>query len=433
MNKERRDPLIQSERETTGNRRIERTQTKPNRIAKQEVYDAWLRVKSKKGGAGIDGETIEKFEGDLKRNLYKLWNRLSSGSYFPEPVKRVEIPKTGGGSRPLGIPTIKDRVAQEVVRARLEPEVEVMFDMDSYGFRPNRSAHQALEVCRRRCWERNWVLDVDISKFFDTIDHELLLKAVDTHCAEKWMKLYIRRWLTAPVMHADGRVESTTRGTPQGGVISPLLANLFLHYGFDRWMRTKHQNILFERYADDIVIHCQSKKEAERLRQKLEERFAKVKLQLHPEKTQIVYCRDERRTGTYPRVGFTFLGYTFRPRGATRRSDGERFMSYLPAVSTAAQKKLRETIKTRLVLRNPSLTIFEVVSKLEQIVRGWLNYFQRFYPSATRRMLFELNYRLASWLMRKHKINRKRAVHLLVNLRRRHPHFVVLSSIRREG
>ena len=268
------------------------------------------------------------------------------------------------------------------------------------------------------------MLDVDISKFFDTIDHELLLKAVDKHSAEKWMALYIRRWLATPVKHSDGKLEPSIRGTPQGGVISPLLANLFLHYAFDRWMRKEHPGVQFERYADDIIIHCKTEGEARKMKDKLEERLAEVKLALNTAKTKLVYCRDESRKGNYPDVGFTFLGYTFRPRLA-RRKDGSRFIGFLPAVSIGAQKKLRTTLRVRRIFRRPSLSLFEVASSLDQIVRGWCNYFQRFYKSATRRMLFELTYRLTSWIMRKHKMTRKRAAHMLKKFRERNPQFLV--------
>ncbi len=226
---------------------------KPFSISKREVWEAFKRVKVNQGGAGVDGQTIAEFEGDLSNNLYKLWNRMSSGSYFPPPVRRVEIPKGDGGNRPLGIPTVSDRVAQMVVKRYLEPKLEEHFHEDSYGYRPLKSAIEAVGVARERCWRNDWVLDLDIKGFFDNIDHDLLMSAVQRHTDCKWVLLYLERWLKAPVQLADGRLVEREKGTPQGGVISPLLANLFLHYAFDEWMRRKCPSIRFERYADDMI------------------------------------------------------------------------------------------------------------------------------------------------------------------------------------
>ena len=270
------------------------SQTKSYDIPKGLIYEAYKRVKANKGSSGVDGQSLQDFEQNLSSNLYKLWNRLSSGSYFPQAVKRVDIPKADGGTRPLGIPTVADRIAQMAVKMQIEAELERHFHPDSYGYRPNKSAHQAVEQVKERCWQRAWVLDMDIKGFFDTIDHDLLLRAVDRHVKESWQRLYIRRWLQAPVQHPDGRIEQKTQGTPQGGVISPLLANLFLHYVFDKWV-TKHcEGIQFVRYADDIVCHCRTEQEAEALWVTLNERFTQCGLMLHPEKTKIVYCKSSR-------------------------------------------------------------------------------------------------------------------------------------------
>jgi group II intron reverse transcriptase/maturase len=280
--------------ETTGNGKKSVSQTKSYDIPKGLIYEAYKRVKANKGSSGVDGQSLQDFEQNLSSNLYKLWNRLSSGSYFPQAVKRVDIPKADGGTRPLGIPTVADRIAQMAVKMQIEAELERHFHPDSYGYRPNKSAHQAVEQVKERCWQRAWVLDMDIKGFFDTIDHDLLLRAVDRHVKESWQRLYIRRWLQAPVQHPDGRIEQKTQGTPQGGVISPLLANLFLHYVFDKWV-TKHcEGIQFVRYADDIVCHCRTAQEAEALWVTLNERFSQCGLMLHPEKTKIVYCKSSR-------------------------------------------------------------------------------------------------------------------------------------------
>lgn len=228
---------------------------KPFSISKREVWRAYKQVKANRGAASFDGQTIDEFDKDLKNNLYRLWNRLSPGSYMPSPVRRVDIPKRDGGMRPLGIPTVTDRIAQMVVKRYLEPLVEPIFHKDSYGYRPNRSAHEALAVARQRCWRQDWVLDVDIKGFFDNIDWGLLMRAVRFHANCSWALLYIERWLKAPVGMQDGTLVRREKGTPQGGVISPLLANLFLYYAFDEWMKRNHPDISFERYADDVICH----------------------------------------------------------------------------------------------------------------------------------------------------------------------------------
>src|SRR6267378_6857626 len=291
-----------------------RTTDKPFSIDKKRVYEAYKAVKSNAGAAGVDWQTIEQFEADLRNNLYKLWNRMSSGSYFPPPVRAVSISKKSGGERILGVPTVADRVAQMVVKQLIEPDLDPMFLADSYGYRPRKSALDAIGVTRKRCWKYDWVLEFDIKGLFDNIDHELLLRAVRRHVTCKWALLYIERWLTAPMEHADGMKAERTRGTPQGGVISPILANLFLHYAFDLWMTRTHPHIPFERYADDAICHCKSAEEAEALWSALADRFAVCKLVLHPEKTKIVYCKDANRRGDFPNQSFDFLGFKFRAR-----------------------------------------------------------------------------------------------------------------------
>ena len=314
---------------------------KPFNISKHAVFEAWQRVRANKGAEGVDAQTIAAFEENLKGNLYKIWNRMSSGSYFPPPVKTVAIPKKTGGERILGIPTVSDRVAQMVAKLYFEPLVEPHFHEDSYGYRPNKSAIQAIAVTRKRCWRYDWVLEFDIKGLFDNIEHELLMKAVRHHTKCEWTLLYIERWLKAPFQKENGTLIERTKGTPQGGVISPVLANLFLHYVFDKWMEQNQSQNPFCRYADDGIAHCRTRSEAEELLKMLDIRFKECGLELHPEKTKIVYCKDDDRRGDYPGTSFDFLSYTFRPRRAKNRW-GKYFISFLPGVSNKAGKAMRQ-------------------------------------------------------------------------------------------
>ena len=410
MIEERRQPTVQQSGESPSNGMNKPQIAKPFYIDKWEVVEAWNRVWKNGGAAGVDNQTLGLFEADLKTNLYTVWNRMSSGSYFPKPVRRVEIPKGDGKMRPLGIPTVRDRVAQEVVRARLEKKLEACFHADSYGFRPGRSAIDAIGVCRKRCFSYGWVIDVDIERFFDTIDHEKMMDAVRFHCKskdEKWMVMYIERWLKAGVVQ-DGKMHKTEMGTPQGGVISPLLANLYLHYAFDLWMDRTYPGNPFERYADDVVIHCRSAEDAKMIRDALEERMANVGLKLHPEKTRIVRCPAGAKGIRDDNVSFTFLGYTFKPRMA-RGKTGELFWGFLPAVSKKAKKKLRTNLKERKVLKNTTLETWELARHLNPIVRGWLNYFTKFYRSAAMSVGLKLDQRLVKWSMKKYRTGYKQA------------------------
>jgi len=394
-----------------------------NAISQKEVKMAWQKVRAKGGVGGVDGEGIKSFEKNLKNNLYKLWNRMSSGSYHPKAVLRVEIPKGDGKTRPLGIPTILDRVAQEVVRARLEPVVEGFFHPDSYGFRPNKSAPEAVKTCRERCWKYDWVLDVDIQKFFDTIDHELMMKAVKKHCAEKWMVTYIERWLKAPVQHSDGTVSETVKGTPQGGVISPTLANLYLHYAFDNWMRGTFPSVKFERYADDIVIHCSSIEQSKEIEKALGERLKESGLTLHPEKTKVVYCKVGNRKGMYPTKKFTFLGYSFQARTAQNTGSKSLFTSFLPAVSREASKKFRTAIKETRLLKMTHLSLRELADALNPRIRGWYNYFQHFYKSAVYPQNYWLDRAIISWLRNKFRLTWLTAIQYLGRLSKAEPKY----------
>ena len=376
-------------------------------IPKREVWEAFKRVKANQGAAGVDGQTIQDFEDRLAGNLYKLWNRLSSGSYMPPAVRRVDIPKANGETRPLGIPTVADRVAQEVVRRYLEPVLEPVFHADSYGYRPARSAIDAVRVARQRCWRYDWVVDIDIKGFFDNIDHELLLKALRKHTDCRWVLLYIERWLRVPAMLEDGSLVERDKGTPQGGVISPLLANLFLHYVFDVWLGKHFTGVPFERYADDIVCHCHSEQEALRLLQVLERRFADCGLQLHPEKTKLVYCKDSNRKGDYPVHQFDFLGYTFRPRLAIWKG-GLFGVSFLPAASKSALKAMSKAIRGWSLQTRSDKALTDLARMFNPYIRGWINYYSHFYKSALHPVLRRIDRYLIRWARRKFKRFRRR-------------------------
>jgi group II intron reverse transcriptase/maturase len=397
--------------------------TKSFDVAKREVWNAYKRVKANRGGAGIDGVTIAAFEENLSKNLYRIWNRMASGSYFPPPIKRVEIPKGDGRTRPLGIPTVADRIAQMVVQQRLEPVLEPIFHADSYGYRPGRSAHDALRVVRQRCWRQDWVLDIDIEGFFDNIDHELLMTAVHHHMGDHWVALYVKRWLTADVVLPDGQRQVRDRGTPQGGVISPLLANLFLHYAFDNWMERYHPSVAFARYADDIVCHCESEAQATALRSELDARLRACRLALHPQKTQVVYCADSNRHAPAAVKRFDFLGYTFKPRKAVNRS-GKIFISFSPAVGDKAEKVLRQQIRRWGLQRQSRYSLEQVLARIRPVVVGWVRYYGLFHPSALERALRTLDLHLARWAQRKYKRLRghvTRAWQWLQAIKQRHP------------
>jgi len=408
------------------------TEAKPYAIPKQVVWDAYKKVKANRGAAGVDGQSLADFEQDLKGNLYKLWNRMSSGSYFPPPVRLVEIPKGNTGkTRPLGIPTVSDRIAQMVVKLMLEPDVEPHFHDDSYGYRPGKSALDAVGATRQRCWRRNWVIDLDIKGFFDNLDWLLVMRAVRHHTDVPWILLYVERWLRAPVQHADGRLEDRTKGSPQGSVISPLLSNLFMHYAFDGWLRRNFPDVQFARYADDAVVHARSLAEAEQLLVAIRHRLAECHLELHPEKTKIVYCQDDDRRGTHEHTSFDFLGYTFRPRRAKNRW-GKMFISFLPGVSNKAANSIRETIRSwRIGATRNNQSLEEIAKFVDPFVRGWVNYYGRYYPSALTPVLRSLERSLVYWVRRKFKrfrYHQRQAVHWLGRVAQREPDLFVLWS-----
>lgn len=382
------------------------TSTKPFAISKEMVWEAYKAVKANKGAPGIDGQSIESFERNLARNLYCIWNRLASGSYFPPPVLQVEIPKRDGGVRELGIPTVGDRVAQTVVAMHLGPITERQFHPDSYGYRPGRSAHQAVEQARQRCWRYAWALDLDIRSFFDSLDHSLMKRAVHRFTEDRWVLLYVERWLKASVQRPDGRIEPRDRGTPQGGVVSPVIANMFLHLAFDRWMLECFADVPFERYADDILVHCRSKAEAERMRRRIGERLQRCGLQLHPEKTRVVCCRPD--VAAEGAKSFDFLGFTFQPRVA-KSSTGQIFVTFSPAISGKAAKSLRATMRrTWRVPKRTEMSLNELAQKVNPALRGWIRYYGRFRRSALVAVFRGINLALRLWAMRKYKRFKRR-------------------------
>jgi group II intron reverse transcriptase/maturase len=370
-------------------------EAKPFKIPKREVWEAFKRVKANQGAAGVDGQSISEFEANLSGNLYKLWNRLSSGSYFPPPVRRVEIPKANGGMRPLGIPTVTDRIAQEVARRYLEPILEPMFHTDSYGYRPGKSAIDAVQTGRQRCWRYDWVLDLDVRAFFDSIDWELMLTAIRHHTDCAWVLLYIERWLKAPVQLEDGSIVPRMAGTPQGGVISPLLANLFLHYVFDVWMARNYPHIPFERYADDAICHCASAEEARALWSALVDRFAACKLTLHPEKTKIVYCKDANRRGDFPNIHFDFLGFQFRARKTMWR--GKAVHGFMPAASPKALTSISRTVRRWALHHRSDRSLKDLAKMYNPCIRGWIGYYSNFYKMQLRPTLKRIDAYVIRW------------------------------------
>ncbi len=397
---------------------------KPFAISKKVVWEAYKTVKANKGAAGVDDESIEEFEKDLKGNLYKLWNRMSSGSYFPPPVRMVEIPKPGGrGVRVLGVPTVADRIAQTVVKTYLEPKVEPIFHPDSYGYRPGRSALHAVATCRERCWKADWVIDLDIKAFFDTLDHELVMRTVRKHTDLVWILLYVQRWLKAPMQLEDGKLVARDCGSPQGSAISPLLANLFMHYAFDSWMQREFPSIGVERYCDDVVVHCKSERQARYVRDAIARRLAECRLEMHPEKTRIVYCKDADRTGSYEHERFDFLGYSFRPR-LSKSKTGRRFVNFTPAVSAEATKEISQRIRHWHLHKRSDETLEDLARMANTIVQGWINYYGRFCPSALHPPLRRINEYLIRWAERKYKrlLGRTRRAHeFLAGVSRREP------------
>ena len=363
---------------------------------------AWESVKANKGSYGIDEQSIKDFSKELKGNLYKIWNRMSSGTYFPPAVRAVEIPKSETQTRLLGIPTVADRVAQAVAKLHLEPIVDLEFDEDSYGYRPGKSAVDAVGVARKRCWRQDWVIDLDIKGFFDNLDHDLVMKAVRFHTDEKWIHLYVERWLKAPLQRKDGRLVKRDKGTPQGGVISPLLANIFMHHAFDEWIRSNLPGVKFERFADDALVHCHTLKQANEVLEAIKDRLKECGLELHPEKTKIAYCKDGKRKLSYTNHSFDFLGFTFRPRKARSRQ-GKMFLNFSPAVSNKAKSKIMEKVKSWKLHRKTNLSVVEIAKRINPVTRGWINYYGKYYKSALYSLSFQLDKILIRWSQWKFK------------------------------
>jgi RNA-directed DNA polymerase len=390
-----------AEVKTTGCTKV--SKTKPFTIERQLVMDACLKVKANRGNAGVDEMSLEEFDKDYKSHLYRIWNRMSSGSYIPPPVTLVEIPKKDGGVRPLDTPTVADRTAQAVVAGLLEEQLDPVFHEDSYGYRPGKSAYQALARTRVRCWKCDWVVDLDIRSFFDNLPHDLLMKAVRRHTDYKWILLYIERWLVAPVQKIDGTVHPRTKRVPQGSVIGPILSNLYLHYTLDIWLVEYYPECDFERYADDAIIHCHSESTATEVLEKLGERMKTCGLTLHPEKTKIVYCKDSNRTGTYSNVTFDFLDYTFMPRMAQNSTSKEWLTNFLPAVSKKSMSKMNSVLKRFSLFRATTITLNDISEKINPMLRGWINYYGKFYKSKLQSFMHVTNLKLARWARRKYK------------------------------
>jgi RNA-directed DNA polymerase len=376
---------------------------KPFAIPKLMVWEAWRQVKANKGAPGVDGQALDEFEADLKGNLYKIWNRMSSGSYFPPPVRAVEVPKPhGDGVRLLGVPTISDRVAQTVVATYLGERAEPRFHPDSYGYRPGKSAHDAIGVCQQRCWKFDWIIDLDVQKFFDSVPWDLVVKAVQAVTDCRWVLLYVKRWLAAAMQYPDGTLVQRDKGTPQGSAVSPILANLFMHYAFDSWMAREFPGCPFERYADDGVVHCVSRRQAEYVLAGIAARMEEVGLRLHPDKTRVVYCKDSNRRGEHEHTSFTFLGFTFRPREA-RNKKGVHFTSFMPAMSTAALKAKSARLRELRIHTRTDLTLNDLAEWLNPIVAGWMNYYGRYYRAVMTPLLRRVNIYMRRWAGKKYR------------------------------
>lgn len=370
-------------------------------ITKQMVKEAYLKVKANQGSAGVDKESLEEFQSNLLPNLYKVWNRLSSGSYFPKPVREVSIPKANGSKRILGIPTVSDRIAQQVIKAYIEPRLEAKFHYNSYGYRPLKSAHQAVAAVQENVRQYAWAIDVDIKSFFDEVDHALLMKALDCHVEEKWIKMYIKRWLEVPSQTHDGTlITKEGKGTPQGGVISPLLSNLYLHYVLDKWLGKHYPQIAFVRYADDVIIHCNNENQAKQVLEAIRQRLQECKLRLNEEKTKLVYCQNSRMARKSYKKKFDFLGFTFKPKSLFNE---KMFLGYGCAISQAAQSKIVEGWKKQNWYQQSNITIQDIAIKTNPQMVGIIRYYGRFGKWELKRLMRHFNFRLAKWVINKYK------------------------------
>jgi len=379
-------------------------ETKSVPISRQMVWEAYKKVRSNHGSGGIDQIEMEEYDANRSKHLYKLWNRMASGSYFPPPVKEVGIPKKDGKIRKLGIPTISDRVGQMVIKDYLEARFEKLFTANSYGYRPGRNAHQALAMARQNCRTYDWVIDIDIKGFFDNIDHARLMKALERHVPEQWCMMYITRWLQAPVQTAAGELrQKQGKGTPQGGVISPLLANLFLHYALDKWLEQTHTTVKYERYADDAILHCRSKTQANYVMQNLQRRLLDCGLELNMQKTKIVYCKDYRRQESHANVKFDFLGYSFQPRSTMSKQNGRLFLGFDCAISIASKRRIAERMRELDIRYLTHKSIVGVAQYLNPYIRGWIHYYGKFRLWELNPIFQLLRKRLVMWARQRYK------------------------------
>ena len=391
-------------------------------IEYSQVINAYHKVKKGGKAAGIDNESWIEFDQKVESNLYVVWNRLASGSYHPQAVREVEIPKKDGKMRKLGIPTLRDRIAQQVVKDYMERRIDKLFHENSYGYRPLKSAHQAIEQVRQNCYRQDWVIDMDISKFFDEIDHGLMIKAVEHVMEEKWVKMYVERWLRMPVQKQDGTVQPKGgKGTPQGGVISPFLANLYLHFTLDMWLSKHYPQVNFVRYADDVVVHCTSKAEAEEVLEAIKRRLGEVKLQIKEEKTRIAYCRDYRRTARHEVVKFEFLGFSYQPRARKSVRDGKYFTAFTAEISQTNQKRIRTEIRELKLWRNTVVKMSSITKHLNAKLRGWIAYYGKYSIRSLRNTLMMVDRKLIKWLKNKHKISYRKSTAKLNSIRQANP------------
>jgi RNA-directed DNA polymerase len=387
-----------------------------------QVVKAYRKVKKGGKAVGIDNQSWVEFDKQTERNLYVIWNRLASGSYHPQAVREVEIPKKDGKVRKLGIPTLKDRIAQQVLKDYMEKRIDRLFHDNSYGYRPLKSAHDAVEQVRQNCFKQDWVIDMDISKFFDEMDHELVLKATQHVMDEKWVKLYVERWLKMPIQKKDGTLQQKEgKGTPQGGVISPLLANLYLHFSLDMWLSKHFPQVNFVRYADDIVIHCNSKEEAEMVLEAVKQRLTEVKLQVNESKTRIAYCKDYKRKEKHETVKFEFLGFSYQPRARIGKFDGSKYTAFTAEISQSNQKRIRDAIRENKLWNNTTLEITDIAKSLNMKLRGWINYYSKYSQRTLRRALFKVDMRVIKWLKNKYKINSRKSIFKLKKIKQANP------------
>jgi group II intron reverse transcriptase/maturase len=388
------------------------------------VVKAYAKVRQGGKAAGIDNESWEDFsKKGVEKQLYVIWNRMASGSYYPQAVREVEILKKDGKKRKLGIPTVRDRIAQAVVKHYMEQKVDAQFHPNSYGYRPMKSAKEAIEQVRKNCIEEDWVIDMDISKFFDEISHELMLKAVEAMIPEKWVRNYVERWLQMKVVKADGTMyDRGNKGTPQGGVISPLLANLFLHYGLDKWLEKHYYHVKFVRYADDVVVHCKTKAEAEDTLLAISTRLQEIGLRLNETKTKIVYCKDYRRREEHEQVQFGFLGFSYQPRQVQSKfEEGKSYTGFTAEISKENQKKIRDNIREAVRWRDTSIPIEQIAEQLNSKLRGWLNYFELYSKRQLHKTMLYLERKLLKWIERKHKQGLRKSRLQLQSIKQKKP------------